>query len=295
MKNNLSRPIIFELIGRLPGPLANHHLQNYGYRIIKVEHSEKRDPFQIKADHDLNKLFNCWYEQINIEKNILLVDDSNFKSKINLEMEKFSDQIANGVIIVEPNKNHSLHNFSNYLITILKEKKIPYKVIAIDSDQYGTPIHDLDLATEIGLTNSKNNTPPKYPVMGIIFSFQLAMKINNSLLQNDREIFYFKNDLLNLFELFKSPFEVLPIEGKFIGYNTYELSDGKISLTSLEKRNWVNFISKLQIELGENDFLKNTESEECRFFKVQLKKLSVQQLITTFPNPTEKCFSIINF
>ncbi len=262
----MALPIIIEAVGRLPGPLAASMLLRQGLKVVKLEEINRPDPFSGKVDTYMGPMFNNWYQTMKEGKAHLKILDGD---------QTFIDQIERlicdhqEVVFLSGEKKCPLQLTIEELKKILNHKKIKWAHIKIASDEAGTPLHDLDLATSVGLVNNDQKTPLRYPVVGMQFAALIAQRCLTMAKEKTIDTLYFEKEIIDLYKCLPQEMTPSPIQGQVLGYNTYKIKDGRISLTALEKRSWVNFIKTLSIPLAEHDrFLKSGTPQEKILQKV---------------------------
>jgi hypothetical protein len=288
----MSRPIIIEGVGRLPGPLAGKMLIDNGLDVLKIEEISRPDPFSLSEDNYLGPMFNTWYEKLKQGKQSIKVSDK--QEGLPCLVSELINNNNNNIILITSLKNCPLKKTVEKIKAYVIKNGGNYHHFKISSDQFESPVHDLDLAASIGLINSSSPQPLKYPVLGIQFASQIALKCLSEDLLNQESTIYFKNEIENLFNHFNYDKNITPIQGQVLGYNIYNLTDGKIVLTSLEKRTWLNFIKILKIPLEHEDRFKKIETEQERILIEALASISLKSLEKMFPIGPKRCFSIVN-
>ena len=172
--------------------------------------------------------------------------------------------------------------------------KVKYKQIKIWSDEQDTPLHDIDLCAQLGILNSISTQPLKYPVCGMMFSQQIALKIALTKYDDTTEIIYFKDEIEKVFTPLLQEETPSPIQGEISAYNTYHIEDGVIALSAIEKRSWINFTTKLCLSQSPESRFDSKNSESHQKLKNKLKNMSKEKLNQLFPEGKDRCFSFIH-
>jgi len=278
------------MIGRLPGPMAAKLLQGKGVSVIKIENEDKPDPFSVQIDDFLSPMFNYWYEQLKSEKTCFTIKEAE-----PLEIKDITDLMSeyDEFIFLTSNGKCSLPLTKKYLKNYILKNHKNFQEIKIASDQSNTPLHDLDLAGKIGLLDKNSSGPLKYPVMGVQFASQLAIKCLSVECQNGDDTIYFEREIIETYSLISHESNNAPIRGHVLGYNIYALKDAKIILTAMEKRTWANFISQLEINLKVKDRFSKSNTNEYGVLSNALEKISQKEIEQLVPEGVLRCFTII--
>lgn len=283
-------PVIIEAVGRLPGPLAASMLLRQGLKVIKLEEINRPDPFSSKVDTYMSPMFNDWYQKMKEGKLHLKILDGD-QTHIDHIEQLISDQPE--VVFLSGEKKCPLQLTIEVLIKRLNHKKIKWAHIKIASDEIGTPLHDLDLATSVGLINNNQTTPLRYPVVGMQFASLIAQRCLSIAKERNVDTLYFEKEINDIYHCLPIKMTPSPIQGQVLGYNTYKIKDGRISLTALEKRSWINFINSLNIPLSEDDRFTKTGTHQEEVLQKALQKVTINALDQVVKKGG-KCFTYFN-
>lgn len=217
--------LVIEAIGRLPGPLATSLLLNRGYDVLKIESDLSRDPFSRQIGNKTGEFFNVWYEKLKKGKKVFQFTSQEQSYQLN---KKLLPQIFNykRIIILSALKKCPYTNEIEEIINAVISKRIHYKHIKVWSDTKDTPLHDIDLSAQVGILNTESTRPLKYPVCGMMFSQQIALKITTAKYDNQAEVIYFKDEVERIFIPLLQEETPSPIQGEISAYNTYKIKDG---------------------------------------------------------------------
>lgn len=285
--------LVIEAIGRLPGPLATSLLLNRGYDVLKIESDLSRDPFSRQIGNKTGVFFNVWYEELKKGKKFFHFTTKEQSHQLH---KKLLPQILNykRIVILSALKKCPYTHEIEEIINAVTSEGINYKHIKVWSDSKDTPLHDIDLSAQVGILNSESTKPLKYPVCGMMFSQQIALKIATAKYDNKTEVIYFKDEVERVFKPLLQDETPSPIQGEISAYNTYKIKDGMITLSALEKRSWANFTRKLQLELGPESRFSSKSSDSHQELRGFLKNIDKKKLEQLFPEGKERCFSFIN-
>ena len=169
----MSSLLVIEMVGRLPGPMAASLLVAQEVDVIKIEDASKPDPFSSTVDEYISPMFNKWYETLSRGKTLFKLSNPSHEnmSPIFSKLKNYKE-----ITIIAGENDSTLKNYVEEIKLQANNLDIPWLQINIASDVEGNPIHDLDMAAMVGLLNTKNKVPLKYPVIGMQFANILALK-----------------------------------------------------------------------------------------------------------------------
>ena len=285
----MSSPLIIETAGRLPGPLAASVLLEHGLEVIKLEHKIKRDPFSIDLENRATALFNFWYKNLRKGKNHFLL--SHLTKEI---IHQVSSSLKNksGLILITGGPKDPLTSVANEIKKHCRDESIPFCQYSILSDISSQALHDLDMCTEVGLINQRQTTPLRYPVMGLQFANRIALKALTETFSTEEKSIFFREEINNSYQHLLVDYSPTPIEGEMVAYRTYQLKDGAISLTALEKKNWKRFCELVQLPLEPKDRFAKKDSPQSNALAQKLKTFKKNEVKEIFISENV-CFTFI--
>ena len=275
--------MILDFSYRLPGPLSTHFLIGQGFEVTKIELKEKPDPFRVGKIPACRK----WYKKINDKKKVKSLSINNVLKTLKEEKKNIEGVITD--------MNMPLNQG---LIDWLNRENIIVPFINIHSSRSGRPMHDLDILASINYFNEETKIP-EFPFVGVLF----AQRISNEFLAQKLTLTKTKSTQTisrNIFleDLSKDILHpiVLPLDqrfyaGKLLGYNKYELDDGFLYLTALEKKSWDNFVNFInypeKMNVNSDDSNESPDSKKFINFVKNLKR----NFFKKYPE-NKRCFHI---
>ncbi len=276
MQYPLKEVTIIDLSYRLPGPLATHILQQLGATIIKIENINLQDPFKECLSKTSDLAFSSWYEELNKNKRIELLDFNSFADQKKIQtLIQNSDACLLGV---------SKHIQSQLGMTknFFKSLTSPYVFLELKSSQENNqPLHDLNALAEIGLldlylSDKKNENiipPPFLPLGGITFGQKIATDLLAALLQaqKKKEVIHSSSDLMTSLRTSLSPFWSKKLQktkqtqflhnGLYPCYAIYKTKDNHyVALAAIEKKFWIRFCQLFELPFSAEDRFKTDQN-----------------------------------
>ncbi|HAZ11260.1 MAG: hypothetical protein A2X86_20720 [Bdellovibrionales bacterium GWA2_49_15] len=249
--------IILDLGQRLPGPLATYTLGDMGYKIVKIEWENFRDPFAISIDEQ-DKTFLEWYEKMQAQKLLKVFSLNN--PDHSQEWRQLLQQCI-GIISSWP----AQLKHSTQLDLHLKEHKGPLAYLEVESLR---PMHDLNILAHTGTLKShlfqhrdKSRIPPPFlPVAGICFGQNLALHLLDLLVeaveQNTvvRKTLSLKESTERFSSIF-APSTLGPHNGLYPCYYIFRTQSQQhfLALALMEEKYWMRFVNKLKLPMQPKD------------------------------------------
>ncbi|MBI2521075.1 MAG: hypothetical protein HYV97_11675 [Bdellovibrio sp.] len=245
--------IILDLGQRLPGPLATYTLGEMGYKIVKVEWENFRDPFVAPIDLK-DRTFQTWYQKMQEQKLLKVFSLQNPNHMLEWK-QLLQDSI--GIITSWPEQLKQ----SSQLDHLLKEHKGPLAYLEVESAR---PMHDLNILARTGTLRShifqhrnKSRIPPPFlPVAGICFGQNLALHLLDLLVQavEQNSVVCKTLSLQASTERFSSIFAsstLGPHNGLYPCYYIYRTQSPQhfLALALMEEKYWMRFVSELNLPL----------------------------------------------
>ena len=265
--------MILDCSYRLPGPLASHLLQNDGYEVLKIELSEKRDPFFMSRHNGVRS----WYQRFNKGKPIKVFTEDDFKQFL----EKYHKSIQ-GIII----------DVRSPFLEVLKDYSLLNIVLSSSSDKISRPMHDLDILVRSGYFTDFETPIPEIPAAGILFANQIYSRFYKAKSEGENgRVDICLDQVTSILNLITLPKEDRFYRGVMVGYNKYKLKDGVLYLTAIEEKSFIEFISFIGLE--ERNKYDPTLPDSGSLGKLMRKSLDKMYVkdFSTYPK-NRVCFSI---
>lgn len=253
-KDLLQGLTVVDFTGRLPGPMGSMILTQLGAKVIKIENSNRPDPFSTQELQKVNPCFKDWYEQLNLDKKIVRFDFEKQKDLIKQTIQKVDALLV---------PDHPV--FIDFVHSLQSECKVMIK-LAGGVGQWKS-LHDLNalaLSKTFALHSLDSKFPPYLPFAGMAFGQYIATTILAGVFraqktgQNVAEVIYLKDITLRIFDaLYSESFQKHPRQlhnGVFPAYRMYHSQDQKIlCLAAIEEKYWKRFIDCFGLELTMED------------------------------------------
>ncbi len=255
--------IILDLGQRLPGPLATYLLGEMGYKIVKVEWEDFRDPFSVPIEiQEIQNIpdgtFGKWYQKMQAKK--LLKVFSLHNTEHMQEWQQLLQECI-GIITSWPEQLKR----SSQLNLLIKKHKGPLAYLEVESSR---PMHDLNILANTGSLKShlfqhrdKTRIPPPFlPVAGISFGQSLALHLLDLLVQavEQNSVIYktlsLKESTERLSTIF-APSIVGQHNGLYPCYYIYRTQAPQhfLALALMEEKYWMRLVSELKLSLQAKD------------------------------------------